>query len=679
MRSRETRLALPSPAHPGRFRQWWLDRSVRAKGTIAIAAPLVALIGVSSAGLALQFNEQQERRVALASSALTNSANQVLADAVNAESGVRGYAATDDPLFLDPYNLTLSRLAKDLTALRADAVADGYGRQEPAAAATTAKEMAELARMRSAISKGDLGMALRPQLEAGKVTMDLLRRQVAGLAVGPAAVLVIRRAEVTRMQSTIDMVTIAGLVLGMIAGVIGIALFASGVSGRIAGAAANADRLGEGQRLEPVPGAGDELGRLATSLVRAEKLMASRSAELITTRDAALSATQAKNAFLSSTSHELRTPLNSVLGFTQLLQLSDLGGEDRDSVERILTAGRHLLLLINELIDIARIESGEFSLSVEPVLVPPLIEETCQLMAPLAAERLITVTPHCPYPGLAVRGDRQRLSQILVNLASNAIKYNRDGGSLTITCQPDGLDQASLVVADTGPGMSPSDLERIFIPFERLDAGQTAIEGTGIGLPLARAFAEAMAGQLTASSVQGEGSVFTVTMPRAPDMVQIPAQQDRIWASEPLAAPADPGGGITRILYIEDNPANIEVVSRFLRPRPNLQLQSVMSGQVGLEMVIRDRPDLLLLDLHLPDLSGDQILRQLRAMPATADIPVAILSAEAAPAVIHDMRSRGVIAYLTKPLDLAELGRLIDSFVAGRQHETGTASGPVQR
>jgi signal transduction histidine kinase/ActR/RegA family two-component response regulator len=670
VRSRETRLSLPSPTHPGRLRQWWLDKSVRAKGLIVIAGPLIALIGVSLAGLGLQFNEQQERRVALASSALTTSANQVLADALNAETGVRGYAATGDPLFLDPYNLTLSRLAKDLTALRADAVADGYGRQEPALAATVAKEMAELASMRSAISKGERGLALRPQLEAGKTTMDLLRRQDAVLAIGPAAVLQIRRAEVNRLEATIDEVTIAGLVLGMIAGVIGIALFTSGVSGRIAAAAANADRLGEGQGLEPLPSADDEVGRLANSLVRAEELMASRSAELITTRDEALSATVAKNAFLSSTSHELRTPLNSVLGFTQLLQLSDLGGEDRDSVERILTAGRHLLLLINELIDIARIESGEFSLSVEPVLVPPLIEETCQLMAPLAADRSITIAPHCPYPGLAVRGDRQRLSQILVNLASNAIKYNRDGGSLTITCQPEGPDHATLVVADTGPGMSPADLERIFVPFERLDAGQTAIEGTGIGLPLARAFAEAMAGQLTATSVPGEGSIFTVTMPRAPDMVQVPAQPDGTWAWEPLTATADSSGGITRILYIEDNPANIEVVSRFLRPRPNLQLKSVMSGQAGLEMVIREMPDLLLLDLHLPDLSGDQILRQLRAMPATAGIPVAILSAEAAPAVIHDMRSRGVIAYLTKPLDLAELGRLIDSFVGGN-HETG--------
>ena len=239
-----------------------------------------------------------------------------------------------------------------------------------------------------------------------------------------------------------------------------------------------------------------------------------------------MTATQAKNAFLSSTSHELRTPLNAVLGFAQLLQLSDLSQEDQDGVERILAAGHHLLALINELIDIARIESGEFSLSVEPVAVQPVVEETCQLMAPLAADRSITISQPCPPPGLAVKADRQRLRQILVNLLSNASSTTAPGGTVTITCQAAGPDQASLTVADTGPGIPPADLDRIFDPFERLGAEQTAIEGTGIGLPLARAFAEAMHGDLTAASVPGEGTIFTITLPRSPDLAR-PRQRRR--------------------------------------------------------------------------------------------------------------------------------------------------------
>jgi signal transduction histidine kinase/ActR/RegA family two-component response regulator len=670
--------APPSAAvRPGWMQQWWLNRPVRAKGMVVVAVPLIALVAVTSASLVLEHNERQERSVALTASTLSTSAQQVLSDAVNAETGVRGYAATGDPLFLRPYSVSVTRFARDQAALRAAANDEGDGRAERTAAATATAAMAELARLRSAISAGASVTALRPALEDGKITMDRLRRQTAALTQGPTALNLIRRAHVTQLESTITWVSIAGLALGVLAGLIGVALFGSGISRRITRAAANADRLGEGQPLQPVPlpSARDELGRLTRSLTRAEKLLARRTTELISARDEAVTATHAKNAFLSSTSHELRTPLNAVLGFAQLLQLSDLDQEDQDGVEHILGAGQHLLVLINELIDIARIESGEFSLSVEPVAVQPVVEETCQLMAPLAADRSITISQPCPPPGLAVKADLQRLRQILVNLLSNAIKYNRVGGTITITCQASGPDLASLTVADTGPGISAADLDRIFVPFERLGAEQTAIEGTGIGLPLARAFAEAMHGNLIAASIPGEGTTFTITLPRSPDKAQAQAQaqaNERVPA--PRIAPDDSAGDSIRVLYIEDNPANIEVVTRFLKTRPSMRLQSVTTGQAGLETATREIPDLILLDLHLPGLHGDEVLRRLRANPATVGIPVAILSAEASPAIIHNLRTRGVVAYLTKPLDLAELGRLFDSVAAGHDRRPGPAS-----
>ncbi len=647
---------------------------MRAKGAVVVAVPLIALVAVTSASLVMEHNERQERGVALTASSLSTAAQQVLSDAVNAETGVRGYAATRNPLFLQPYSVSVSRFARDQAALRAAATAEGDTRAARTAAATATTTMAELARLRSAIGAGASGTALRPALEGGKTTMDTLRRQTAALTRAPTALNLARRADITRLESTINWVSIAGLALGLLAGLIGVMLFGSGISRRVIRAVANADRLGEGQPLEPVPmpSAGDELGRLARSLTRAEKLLARRTTELISARDDAVTATQAKNAFLSSTSHELRTPLNAVLGFAQLLQLSDLSQEDEDGVERILAAGHHLLALINELIDIARIESGEFSLSVEPVAVQPVVEETGQLMAPLAADRSITISQPCPPPGLAVKADRQRLRQILVNLLSNAIKYNRVGGTVTIACLPAGPDQASLTVADTGPGIEAADLDRIFDPFERLGAEQTAIEGTGIGLPLARAFAEAMHGNLTAASVPGEGTTFTITLPRSPDLAQAQAADLRV--PGPRIAPDDSAGDGIRVLYIEDNPANIEVVTRFLKTRPGVRLQSVLSGQAGLESAAREIPDLILLDLHLPGLHGDEVLRRLRANPATARIPVAILSAEASPAIIHNLRARGVIAYLTKPLDLTELGRLVDSVAAEHDRPAGPAA-----
>ncbi len=659
MRSRERDLAPQLANRPWWLRQWWLNRPLRTKGLIVVAAPLLALIGTNLASLALTHDEGQQRKVALAARNLSSAAGLVLADAVNAETGVRGYGMTGNPLFLAPYNLALTRIGAERTSLRDAAVTEGDSGQQQGADATTAKVFSELAQLRSATAAGMPGASLRAALGNEKRTMDLLRRQVASLAGGPTALQAPRSAQISRLQNTITILDVAALVLGLLAGLAGVALFTSGIARRVAANAANADRLGEGRPLEPRPNAGDEIGRLSRAHVRAEKLLASRSAELTTARDEALKATQAKNAFLSSTSHELRTPLNAILGFAQLLLLSDLGDEDHDGAEQILGAGRQLLALINELIDIARIESGDLSLSLEPVWVLPLIEEVSQLIGPLAAERSITLVRQCAGPALAAHADRRRFSQVLVNLLSNAVKYNRHGGTITITSQERGTSQASVVIADTGQGLSPDDIGRVFVPFERLGAEQTETEGTGIGLPLAKALTEAMGGRLSATSVLGEGTAFTITLPRAQDMTGVPPPRA---ASASPARPLAPSGSTLSILYIEDNPANIEVVTRFLKNRPDTLLQAVTSGRAGLACATRDVPGLILLDLHLKDLHGEQVLKELRAEPVTAAIPVVVLSADATPGVVRRLLAGGALAYLTKPLDLTEFGELLGSF-----------------
>jgi signal transduction histidine kinase/CheY-like chemotaxis protein len=663
VRSREADSAPPVADHARGLRRWWLDRPLRAKGLIVVAVPLIAFMGVTSANLLLQQNESSERHVSIGASNLAKAGNQVLADAVNAEAGIRGYAATRDSLFLDPYNLTLTRIGAERKSLREAALVDGTAGQQRAVDATTGKVLSDLARLRTAVSHGISAGSLRRMMASEKTAMDLLRRQVASLAAGPAAVVATHRASITALQTNIELLDIAALALGLLAGVAGIALFTSGIASRVGKNADNARRLGQGQPLEPMTYAGDEIGRVAESHLRAEELLDSRALELTTARDAAMKATQAKNAFLSSTSHELRTPLNSILGFTQLLEMSDLSDKDSDSVGRILGAGRHLLALINELIDIARIESGDLSLSLEPVLVRPIIEESSQLMAPIAAERSIQITQDCAHPALAVRADRQRVSQILVNLISNAVKYSQSGGSITISCREEGTGQAAIVVSDTGPGISPENIERIFVPFERLGAEQTAVEGTGIGLPLARTLSEAMHGQLTATSVPGQGSAFTVTLPRALDLARVPAPG---LAPAPAARPQTPAGASISILYIEDNPTNVELVSRFLRSRPNARLRSEASGLAGIQAATRDRPDVILLDLHLPDMHGEQVLNKLKSEPATTAIPVVVLSADASHSVIRRLLAGGALAYLTKPVELAELARLLDNFAAAQ-------------
>ena len=667
MRSREARSAPSGTDQAHGLRRWWLDRPVRTKGLIVVAVPLVALLSITSANLALQQVESNERAVSLNARNLDDDAAQVLADAVNGETGIRGYVATGDQTFLDPYLLMLTRIAAERKALRQAAIAAGVGRQQQTVDATTDQELVELAQLSSAVRNGSSAANLIPALLNGKTTMDVLRREVAELVVRPTVLVTVEHNKLTALQTRIELFDIAGLVLGLLAGLAGIALFTSGIVGRVGMNAENARRLGEGLPLQPTYLAADEIGRVYESHLRAEQLLARRTAELTAATDAAMRATQAKNSFLSSTSHELRTPLNAILGFAQLIQLSELSEEDSDGVDRILGAGRHLLALINELIDIARIESGDLGLSLEPVLVRPVIEETCRLMAPIAADRSIRIVRDRVHPALAVFADRQRLAQILVNLISNAVKYNHRDGSITISCAEDGTSQVNIVVTDTGPGLAPEDLERIFVPFERLGAERTAVEGTGIGLPLAKALTEAMKGQLTVSSVLGQGAAFTVSLTRAPDLIHVPRPSPAP-ASRAVGPQAPARTGLS-VLCIEDNPENVEVVARYLRGRPNVRLLSATSGRVGIECAVREVPDVILLDLHLPDVQGDEVLNELKAEPATAAIPVIVLSADASRGVIRRLLAGGAFAYLTKPIELAELGGLLDTCAAARAQE----------
>ncbi len=646
---------------------------MRVKGLIAIAVPLLALLVTASASLALQYREQEARDAGRASFNLIGAANGVLGGALNGETGVRGYAATRDPLFLQPYYTMRNRMATDRATFRSAATRAGDVPEEQAANASAGRVIAQLERIRAAVARGAPASQLTRLLEQGKRSMDVLRAQIASTRSRATRMMLSQRAAVDRMETGIDVVTIVGVVLGLLAGLAGVALFASGISRRVAAAAANADRLGAGQPVVPADHSDDEIGRLADSLARAEKLLASRSAQLVAARDEALKANQAKNAFLSSTSHELRTPLNSILGFTQLLELSDLGRADRESVQRILAAGRHLLALINELIDIARIESGELSVSLEPVTVRALLADVCQLMTPLAAEREIELLQQCTRPGLAVYADWQRLSQVMVNLISNAVKYNRRGGSITITCQEHEDGQVAIAVTDTGPGLSGADLDRIFIPFERLAAEDSDVEGTGIGLPLAHALAQVMHGELRAMSWLGHGSTFTVSLDRAPELAQVPGQVSRSVPRAPAGRAPNADQPVLTLLYVEDNPANVEVVARYLENRERCRMLAAASGAEGLAAAAEHRPDLVLLDLHLTDMTGDQVLSALRAEPATGDIPVTVLSADASPRVIRRLLTAGAWAYLTKPLDLARLGELLDSFEASTPASAGAA------
>jgi signal transduction histidine kinase/CheY-like chemotaxis protein len=366
-------------------------------------------------------------------------------------------------------------------------------------------------------------------------------------------------------------------------------------------------------------------------------------------------ANHSKNEFLSRMSHELRTPLNAVLGFAQLLEFDELTPPQRESVEQIIKGGRHLVSLINEVLDVARIESGSLPFSLEPVYVGELIDDTLVLLRPLAERRRITIeTNPGPAGGTFVLADRQRLKQILLNLVANAIKYNHDNGTVVVSCEPVDNGQLRVTVADTGPGIRAELLDRLFVPFERLGAERGDVEGAGVGLALCLRLAEAMGGAIGVTSAHGEGSRFWVQFPVAanPFDGQDLASEDAVDGDVTSTVTFVPR---QKILYIEDNPSNVSLVERLLARRTDVEVITAIQGRMGLALAREHHPALILLDLHLPDIAGDQLLAELRHDPLTATIPVVIVSADATDHQIHRLLAAGADAYLTKPLDLHDL------------------------
>jgi CheY-like chemotaxis protein len=373
-------------------------------------------------------------------------------------------------------------------------------------------------------------------------------------------------------------------------------------------------------------------------------------------------------------SHELRTPLNAILGFAQLLEYNDPTVKQAEHIEYILKGGRHLLGLIDEVLDISRIEAGNLQFALEPTPVDELVREALELVAPMArdAQVLIRVDPDAP--GVEVMADAQRLKQVLLNLLSNAVKYNRAGGEVRVGWRHGSGDRVEVTVEDTGVGIRPEVMDRLFLPFERLDHGSSPIPGTGLGLALSRGLVHGMDGRIGARSVHGEGSTFWMEMAAAP-----PATGAGTPAAAEVAALAgqDPPARIRRVLYVEDNLSNLRLVESILEAQADLELIPTLQGTMAVQLATQHRPDLVLLDLDLPDITGDEVLRRLRAEPATTGIPVVVVSADALPARADELVALGAEAFITKPIDVAKFINTIQRILAETAPSAVAASTPT--
>jgi signal transduction histidine kinase/ActR/RegA family two-component response regulator len=392
----------------------------------------------------------------------------------------------------------------------------------------------------------------------------------------------------------------------------------------------------------------------------------------------ARNANQAKSAFLSSMSHELRTPLNAILGFAQILAADKLPTtleQKKEFAGHILKSGRHLLTLINEILDLAKVEAGALTLSMEPVDLAEVLAECRNMIEPLAAARGIRVS--FPSEGdkatAQVAADRTRLKQVLLNLLSNAVKYNREGGTVVLECAAAGPDRLRLAVRDTGMGLRPDQVAALFQPFNRLGQENGVQEGTGIGLVFTRRLVELMKGEIGVSSTPGVGSVFWIELAVAGRENKAPAPAQEPAADPGVAAPGPSHAPPRQILYIEDNPANLRLVQEIVAFRTDLRLLAAPDGHVGLVLAHTHHPALIVMDLNLPGMGGFEVLAQLRRDPGTAHIPVIALSANAMPHDIERGLSAGFVRYLTKPIDIGQFNEAIDGVLAQRAEQERTA------
>jgi len=404
-----------------------------------------------------------------------------------------------------------------------------------------------------------------------------------------------------------------------------------------------------------------ELNRVNAEL---ETRVEERTIDFKLAKEEAERASQAKSDFLSSMSHELRTPMNAILGFGQLLEYDTkepLSNSQKNRVNEILKAGNHLLKLINEVLDLSHIESGQLDLSVEDIFVSNTIDDALTLISPMAEQRNIQITNHLSnHPQLSIKADLTRFKQVLLNLLSNAVKYNQDGGSITLDFQKNDEDKIRIDIIDTGEGISEDNLNHLFKPFNRLGSENSALEGTGIGLTITKHLIEMMGGTISVQSTLGKGSQFSIVFAEGK---QVAWQQEKQVITPELKAPENTGEQKRTLLYVEDNPANLMLVEQILRSRSEIKLLSAPQAQMGIELARVHKPDLILMDINMLEMDGITAMKKLKNYEETRDIPVIAVSANAMECDIKRGLDAGFNGYITKPFDIPKLLIEVDRFL----------------
>lgn len=626
----------------GRIAQAWQNLPLGLKGVFVIALPLLVLLAsLGSLYLREQESTQLENKLRLA---LQNQRDiqTVHSQLLEASTGVRDYLLTGDKHFLDIFFRVEQALPAILVQLQAQ-LENETQKQRLARITPLVEQNLHDLRIMSEYESEVASENLIAKFKSQVNTLDKLRYEIELLNAEEAILVAKDQQDVFEQRQRNITITLLAAISGIVGSLVAVWIFSRTIVKRVRLLRDSAAHLAKAEALDLPSSSRDELGQLSDELEHASQLLAKNINDAIQARHEAEEASTAKSMFLSRTSHELRTPLNAILGFAQLLEEDLSPGKQRDSVSLIKGAGQHLLKLINEVLEIARIESGEIVLALEPVDIANLLQEAQHYIAPIGKIRDININCQCDN-ALWAMANRQKLLQVVLNLLSNALKYGPHSATVLLKAfQRDHL--IVIEVLDQGSGIPPNLQERLFTPFDRLGAEQSKVEGTGLGLALSRQLMLAMHGSIHVADGKG---LFWIEIPIATAST----------SGEPIAIAnvrkkTMSGSKKKTILYVEDNASNKALVEAIIQRHRHLKLDCASTIRDARNYLAAVTPALLLIDLHLPDGSGETLVKSLKSNPAYAHIPIIILSADATPESIARLQATGIEHYLTKPLDVA--------------------------
>ena len=634
----------------------WQNLPLGFKGVIVIALPLAILLA-SLTSLFMRELESTKLENQL-KRALQNQRDiqTVHTQLLEASTGVRDFLLTGDKHFLGIFFEAEKKLPKIITTLEERLENDEQKERLSKILPLVTQNLADL----KVLSNHETATAsdqLIAQFKSQVATLDKLREEIEALNNEEALLAEQDQQEIFLQRQQNITVTLIAAIAGIIGSLMAVWIFSRTIVKRVRLLRDNAGHLARAEALDIASSSKDELGQLSDELEQASQLLAKNISDALEARHEAEEASASKSMFLSRTSHELRTPLNAILGFTQLLEQDLPPGKQRDSASLIRGAGQHLLKLINEVLEIARIESGETSLELTAIPINDLLEEATHYISPIGKIRDIEIKCNIA-PNLWAKANRQKLLQVILNLLSNALKYGPVSSSVALNAYSK-QDRIVIEVQDSGPGIPAQLRERLFTPFERLGAENTKIEGTGLGLALSKQIMIAMNGKI---DVAKDKSLFWIEIP-----VTSASHTSSTLNHDTHDKQSFKLFKNSSILYVEDNVSNRALVEAIIQRQQDLRIHSVATIKDAKRFLKEMVPSLLLIDLHLPDGSGEDLVSYVKSKPELHHIPMMILSADALPETMERLKSAGVAHYMTKPLDVAAFSKKVRELIGSER------------